>query len=973
MGSALFLSGCAVVPQSINGDAARVMGMETREALRSGQESYGEIDLPRAIALAVQQNRDYRLNLMESTLAIADLEVSNLDMLPDLTARAGYRMRSEPVESFSESDGQISNQPSISQEKNQTNAELSFGWSVLDFGLSYVRAQQAADRFLIARERERKAIQNIVLDVRNAYWRAVGAERLLSKVEPLTARVTQALEQARTVERSEVEDPLQPLEYQRQLGNIRRSLLELRSDLVGARIELARLMGLTPGTEFRLVDVNVDSMPIPEVRIDLATMEKVALAKRPELMESRYEMRISRREVRASLLSMFPNLTLGAGLNYDSNKFLNYNNWSEYSAGVSWNLMQIFRGPAGVKAAEVGEALAAERQLALSMGILTQLHISMADFEQAIERFDSTSLNLDVAGRILKEVESRYSADRVSGVTVVQEQLNTLVAELRRDLAYADIQDAWGRIMFALGVDPLDQGFSEKNLDELAGDLDAQLDRWESGELTLMTRPLGEQELNLSGAGLLTTRLAEDSFDLMSGELSYSAVLADGRPLPDWLTLSPQTAIFTGNPPADIQTLDLRVIARNQSGTSASDDIRLTFAATNDAPMWQTDDTAASITVEEGDGPATTPLQTLELMHGDVDETIRLAVELVDAPATDWVESLPLEGMLRLGQDQLSGIGPHAVEWNFDSAPHSFDRLPVDESLRFEYRIMATDAFGAEAVQPVSVTVRGTGDRPVVALAEEGDAALTLTESGEPLSGFGGVIVVDGLERRETVTAESRLTAPAAAADQYAGMLNLDVDKDAGLVNWGFDSGNMTFDSLAAGQRLTLGYRISVTDGQADPIGVPVLVHIDGSNSAPDFVVDADSGLRHEANLTRVGGVASGSVAVSDIDAMDVARANARLEGVDYFTDDGEGFNPQNPAAAIQAARDALTVSSPAIDAGHTEGELDWQFFMPTSSLRFVTEGRILELRYILEVTDGDAFARQPLTIVIRGLGQSAE
>jgi len=136
MGSALFLSGCAVVPQSINGDAARVMGMETREALRSGQESYGEIDLPRAIALAVQQNRDYRLNLMESTLAIADLEVSNLDMLPDLTARAGYRMRSEPVESFSESDGQISNQPSISQEKNQTNAELSFGWSVLDFGLS---------------------------------------------------------------------------------------------------------------------------------------------------------------------------------------------------------------------------------------------------------------------------------------------------------------------------------------------------------------------------------------------------------------------------------------------------------------------------------------------------------------------------------------------------------------------------------------------------------------------------------------------------------------------------------------------------------------------------------------------------------------------------------------------------------------------------------------------------------------------
>ena len=52
-------------------------------------------------------------------------------------------------------------QPFTSSEKNVFSADLSLSWNVLDFGLSYIRAKQAADDVLIAEE-ERRRVANRV-------------------------------------------------------------------------------------------------------------------------------------------------------------------------------------------------------------------------------------------------------------------------------------------------------------------------------------------------------------------------------------------------------------------------------------------------------------------------------------------------------------------------------------------------------------------------------------------------------------------------------------------------------------------------------------------------------------------------------------------------------------------------------------------------------------------------------------------
>ena len=134
----------------------------------------GPITFHEAAARALKYNLDYRLKLMESALSHSLYDVSKFDMLPRLVANAGYVSRSNTSGGVSEGidvrtgqpDGTVSLRPSTAVEDNRRLAGLTLSWNVLDFGVSYYRAQQKADQILMAEERRRKVAQNVLQDVR---------------------------------------------------------------------------------------------------------------------------------------------------------------------------------------------------------------------------------------------------------------------------------------------------------------------------------------------------------------------------------------------------------------------------------------------------------------------------------------------------------------------------------------------------------------------------------------------------------------------------------------------------------------------------------------------------------------------------------------------------------------------------------------------------------------------------------------
>jgi len=85
----------------------------------------------------------------------------------------------------------------------------------------------------------------------------------------------------------------------------------------------------------------------------------------------------------------------------------------------------------------------------------------------------------------------------------------------------------------------------------------------------------------------LTYTLAEDTFHTANKDdkLTYSARLADGKPLPGWLSFNPQTRTFSGTPGNDdVGMLNVEISAKGKGG-SANQRFTLNVINVNDAPQ----------------------------------------------------------------------------------------------------------------------------------------------------------------------------------------------------------------------------------------------------------------------------------------------------------------------------------------------------------------------------------------------------
>ena len=216
--------------------------VQDEKAMYADQEPItSPITFQEAAARALKYNLDYRLKLMENSLSKNLYDVSKYEMLPRLVAGAGYISRNNDSggTSVSIETGEQTLSPSTSQQRHQTLANLSLSWNLLHFGLSYYHAQHKADQVLMADERRRKVVQNVLQDVRNSYWRALGAQRLLHQVDGLLGRVRTALQTARRVEREGLMPRAQVLAYQRALLDAVNLLSLRRQDLELAKAELA--------------------------------------------------------------------------------------------------------------------------------------------------------------------------------------------------------------------------------------------------------------------------------------------------------------------------------------------------------------------------------------------------------------------------------------------------------------------------------------------------------------------------------------------------------------------------------------------------------------------------------------------------------------------------------------------------------------------------------------------------------------
>lgn len=476
---ALAISGCAVTSQPIDLGISEERARTDLAIIFKDQEPInGPLTLHEAMARAVKYNLEARLKVMEEALAKRQVDLARFDMLPRMAMEAGYVGRSNTSASSSESvrTGTQSLEPSTSQDRDREVADLTMVWNVLDFGVSYVSAKQQADQRLILQERKRKVIHTITQDVRSAYWRAVAAQRLLTQIDALMGRIHQARDNSQQMAAQRVGDAVQTLSYQRALIEATRQLEEQRRALSLAKTELAALINLPLSTDFTLAaEVGY---AIPQFKSDFTQLEQQALASRPELREQDYQARISAAETRKAMLRMLPGLEFSAGGHYDSNSFLTNQSWADYGVKITWNLFNVLSAPAAIKVAEAGEEVAAARRQAMSMAVLAQLYVANANYNEAVRQFHTSEELSRLDEQIAEQLRNRFQTQNIGELELIQGELNNLQTQLKRDLSYAELRNAYAQLYVSAGTDLLPDSLPDGNLQTIASALQASEMNW---------------------------------------------------------------------------------------------------------------------------------------------------------------------------------------------------------------------------------------------------------------------------------------------------------------------------------------------------------------------------------------------------------------------------------------------------------------------------------------------------------------
>ncbi len=481
IGLSLLAGGCAIEPKPLPPAEGGQQVQASLEALFEKQEPISApLTLSQAMARAIKYNLDHRVKLMEDALARGRLVSSRYDLLPRLTATAGYHDRNNDSGSSSESllTGTESVEPSTSQERQRNTSSVGVVWNILDFGVSYAQAQQQADEVLINREKRRKVVQNIIQDVRYAYWRAAGADALLPKMEAMQQRLDDAMKRVDALEQSGILAPLNYLGYRKQILETSVEMWKVREELVSAHAELAALINTKPGERFTLAVTDPAGAGMPTLGATLDQLEEEALANRPELREEHYQGRIAREEVHKAMLRMLPGLELNLTGNYDSNKYLYNSHWADFGLQLSWNLFNLFSAPARIDAAEAQVAVDDARLQALGMAVVTQVHLARLRYEIAARNYNLSSQLAEVGGKISGYMHNSQAAQLEGELQVIRAEADGLLAEMNRDLSYAEVQNAFGRLQNSVGYDPLPDELADDSIEALAAALQQRLNGW---------------------------------------------------------------------------------------------------------------------------------------------------------------------------------------------------------------------------------------------------------------------------------------------------------------------------------------------------------------------------------------------------------------------------------------------------------------------------------------------------------------
>jgi outer membrane protein TolC len=437
------------------------------------------LDLNEAIARGLKYNLDFKVRQLEQALAVDQNAVAAIDMLPKVVGSAGYYGRSN--DAINRSSGSAST--FISTDRGIGTLDLGLSWNVLDFGASYFNARQQGDRVLIALERRRKAMHNLVQDIRTAYLRAYVAQSLEIVVLGTIQESEAVLINAKQAEHEKLRSPADILKIQKSILDNLRVLESIKQELSTARYELTSLINVRPGSDFKLGKPPANIMSPSQLSISVDEMEDMAISNNADLREQLYTARIAKDDIKKNMLRMFPGISFNMGPHYSSNSYLENSQWNDAAVQVSWNLLNVLSIPSQISSGKNASKLYEKKKISVVMGLITQVHIARMLYDNSYQALKRDESILDVDKRLNEISQQKVDAHVESKLEHVTYRTAYILSLLRKFQALSQLYAAEGKLRSTLGQEIIAGDVSNVPLNELSLQVGAAMIDWLPNEV----------------------------------------------------------------------------------------------------------------------------------------------------------------------------------------------------------------------------------------------------------------------------------------------------------------------------------------------------------------------------------------------------------------------------------------------------------------------------------------------------------
>ncbi|QTE94616.1 retention module-containing protein [Shewanella algae] len=398
----------------------------------------------------------------------------------------------------------------------------------------------------------------------------------------------------------------------------------------------------------------------------------------------------------------------------------------------------------------------------------------------------------------------------------------------------------------------------------------------------------------------------------------------------------------------EIRTETFTVTVTDEYGASAEQLVTITIIGTNDAPILSADASGAVI-------------EDLDVINGMLSDSGSLSFTDVDIGDSHVVSSsyngdASWSGgaLVQATQDALAaGFSADNSGWSYDIANSLVQFLAAGETITLSFTLTVTDAFGASDSQPVTLTITGTNDAPVLSI----DMSGAVTEDVDVLAGmlsdsgdlsFTDVDINDSHSVGSSYNGDVLWSGGALAqATQDALAAGFSVDN----AGWSYDIANSLVQFLAVGETITLSFDVTVDDGNGGTDTDTVTVTITGTNDAPVLSIDMSGAVTEDVDVVAGMLSDSGDLSFTDVDINDSHSVGSSYNG-DVLWSGG---------ALDQATQDALA-------AGFSVDNAGWSYDIANSLVQFLAVGETITLSFDVTVDDGNGGTdTDTVTVTITG------